>query len=360
MKQITFSSNDKKHKEFTATLRKNVNDYFKQRQISSKCNVAMVIKSIIILSLYIVPFGILLTFNINLWQALGFTILLGIAKAGLGMSVMHDAVHGSYSSKKWVNKMMGCSMYLIGSNVFNWKIQHNIFHHAYTNIDGHDEDIQSRWILRFSKHSPIKNIHRFQYIYAYFLYCLMTISMLFGDITQLIMYHKSGLLKKHNANPVFEFSIMILVKVTYLFVAIGLPILFTEFNWWQVIAGFFIMHFVCGFIMTIVFQMAHIVEGAEQPLLDENAATNNEWTIHQILTTSNFAPKNWLLNWYVGGLNYQIEHHLFPNICHIHYKHISPIVEKTAKDFGIPYNMKSTLVEALQSHTKRLKELGDL
>jgi linoleoyl-CoA desaturase len=120
------------------------------------------------------------------------------------------------------------------------------------------------------------------------------------------------------------------------------------------------MHFVCGFIMTIVFQMAHIVEGAEQPVLDENDLTPNEWTIHQILTTSNFAPKNMILNWYVGGLNYQVEHHLFPNICHIHYKHISPIVEKTANDFGIPYNMKPTLREAVKSHTKRLKELGGL
>jgi linoleoyl-CoA desaturase len=157
----------------------------------------------------------------------------------------------------------------------------------------------------------------------------MTISMLFGDITQLIMYYKNGLLKKHKANPIFEFTILISVKVVYLTVAIGLPIIYTEFYWWQVIIGFLVMHFVCGFIMTIVFQMAHIVEGAEQHLLDENATTNNEWTIHQILSTSNFAPKNWLLNWYVGGLNYQVEHHLFPNICHIHYKHISPIVENS-------------------------------
>jgi linoleoyl-CoA desaturase len=184
----------------------------------------MVLKSIVILSLYIFPIAILLTFKVDIWMAMGLTFLIGIAKAGIGMSVMHDAVHGSYSSKKWVNKMMGASMYIIGSNVFNWKIQHNIFHHAYTNIDGHDEDIQSRWILRFSEHTPLKGIHRFQYIYAYFLYCLMTISMLFGDITQLIMYHKNGLLKKHRANPIYEFTLMLLVKLIYLFVVIALPI----------------------------------------------------------------------------------------------------------------------------------------
>ncbi len=111
--------------------------------------------------------------------------------------------------------------------------------------------------------------------------------------------------------------------------------------------------------MSTVFQMAHVVNGVEQPLPNKNNIITNEWAVHQLRTTANFAKDNKLLNWYVGGLNFQIEHHLFPNICHIHYPKIAPIVEKTALDFGIAYNTKSTFLNALKSHIKRLKELGE-
>jgi linoleoyl-CoA desaturase len=138
-----------------------------------------------------------------------------------------------------------------------------------------------------------------------------------------------------------------------------LPILFTPYTWWQVLIGFFILHFTSGIIMSTVFQMAHVVNGVEQPLPNKNNIITNEWAVHQLRTTANFAKDNKLLNWYVGGLNFQIEHHLFPNICHIHYPKIAPIVEKTALDFGIAYNTKSTFLNALKSHIKRLKELGE-
>lgn len=345
-------------KEFWKTLRKNVSDYFKVNQLSSKCNSAMVVKTILMLTFYLAPIVILLAFQVNGWIALSLVLLAGIGKAGIGMSVMHDGLHGSYSSKKWVNHLAGASMYLIGSNVFNWKIQHNIYHHAYTNIHGLDEDIQTRWIIRLCEHTPLKPIHRFQHIYALFLYSLMSLSMLFGDITQLITYNKTGITRKHNASPRQELTRALLVKGIYLFVMLGLPLLFTNYQWWQVLIGFLLMHLVAGFILSIVFQMAHITEGAQQPIHNNKVSTGNDWAIHQLLTSSSFGKNNHLLNWYVGGLNFQIEHHLFPNICHVHYKNLSTIVEQTATEFGIPYNIKPSLRAALVSHMKRLKELG--
>lgn len=318
----------------------------------------MVIKSLAMLSLYIAPFVIMLVLPANIWIAFFLVIIMGIGKAGIGMSVMHDGLHGSYSSKKWVNTLSGASMYLIGSNVFNWKIQHNVFHHAYTNIDGLDEDIQTRWIIRLSEHTALRRIHRSQHVYAFFLYSLMTLSMFFGDYTQLIAYGKAGIIRKHNASLTRELIKMSFVKTTYFFVMIGLPLLLTDYSLLQVMTGFVIMHLIAGFILTIVFQMAHIVEGTVQPLPDDNGITPNEWAIHQLLTTSNFARNNVLLNWYVGGLNFQIEHHLFPNICHIHYRKLSPIVEQTAKEFGIIYNLQPSLITALVSHGRKLKELG--
>lgn len=358
MKVIRFQGTDMEKKLFWKTLKANVNAYFVTNNISPKGNTNMVIKTLAMYAMYLLPFVLILIYPTTPIIALLLAMVMGLGKAGIGMSVMHDGLHGSYSSKKWVNRLMGASMYVIGSNVFNWKIQHNIFHHAYTNIDGLDEDIQTRWIIRLSEHTPLKTIHKYQYIYAYLLYSLMTFSMLIGDITQLVGYNKSGLTRLHKANPTREMMIALGVKLVYLFTVIGLPIMLTTFSWWQVLIGFVVMHLVAGFIFSIVFQMAHIMEHAAQPTVDEHGITKNEWAIHQLMTTVNFAPKNRLLNWYVGGLNFQVEHHLFPNICHLHYKNISPIVEQTAKEFGVPYYSIPTLGKAVSSHTKRLKELG--
>lgn len=359
MSGVKFKGNEEWQKLFWQTTRNNVHAYFKEHGISTKANSAMVFKTISMLCFYLIPYLLLLTIPVNGLVALGLALVMGIGKAGIGMSVMHDGLHGAYSENKNINKTAGASMYLIGSNVFNWKIQHNIYHHAYTNISGHDEDIQTRWILRLSEHTPLSKIHRLQHIYGYLLYSLMTFSMLFGDLTQLMMYNRTGITKKHNSNPAFELTKAILIKTIYLFMMLLLPMLITPFTWWQVLLGFMIIHLTAGFILSLVFQLAHITEGALQPLPNEEGIANNEWAVHQLLTTSDFAPNNRLLNWYVGGLNFQVVHHLFPNICHIHYAKISPIIQKTAKEFGINYNSKPTLFSALRSHTKRLKELGN-
>jgi linoleoyl-CoA desaturase len=358
MRTIKFVSSDNRQKQFAVAIRKNVYGYFKDKGISTKGNAAMVIQTVMMLSIYIVPFVLVLTVPMNNWVAVFMCILTGIGMAGIGMCVMHDAVHGSYSKKVWVNKLLGTTMYLLGSNVLNWKIQHNILHHAYTNIEGYDQDIGTRGPLRLSAYAPLKKIHRYQYIHAFFFYGLMTVSKLSKDFTQLVEFNKAGLTGLHSKNPRFEYFRMVLVKVIYLFVFIGLPILLTPFAWWQVLLGFFIMHWTAGFIMSTIFQMAHVVEGAEQILPDAGGVIEVDWVVHELRTTSDFARNNLFLNWFVGGLNFQIEHHLFPNICHIHYRKIAPIVENTAKEFGFDYNLKPNFRDALRSHIRRLKELG--
>jgi linoleoyl-CoA desaturase len=284
---------------------------------------------------------------------------MGIGEAGIGMSVMHDAAHEAFSNKKWINKLFASTMFILGSNTFNWKIQHNILHHTFTNIFGFDQDIETKAVIRLCKHAPKKKMHKYQHIYAFFFYGLMTLSKLITDIFQLIEFNKSGITTEQNHNPKKEILKLIGSKTIYFFILIGLPIIFTDFKWWQVLIGFSILHVTAGVIMSTIFQMAHVVEGADQPLPDKDGIIPNEWVVHQLLTTSDFARNNLFLNWYVGGLNFQIEHHLFPNICHIHYRQIAPIIERTANDFGFRYNIKPTLLNALMSHVKRLKELGN-
>ena len=356
MKTIKFINEDRV--QFAATLRKKVNLYFKEKKISTKGNGGMIVKAITMLGLYLVPFVVILLFPMNVWLMIFLSVVMGIGMSGIGMSVMHDGAHGSFSNKGWLNKLFADTMYMIGGNVFNWKMQHNIFHHTFTNINGFDEDIRSRVVIRMSPEEPLKKIHRFQYLYFFILYSLMTLSKLVGDFFQLREYNKTGLTKEQNAKPQQEFLKLIGTKAFYLIIMIGLPLLLTSFLWWQVLLGFLAMHLTAGVIMSLVFQMAHVVEGAEQPLPNAEGNIENEWAIHELLTTSNFAKRNRLLSWFIGGLNFQIEHHLFPNICHMHYRKIAPIVKQTAMEFGLPYNAKRTFFHALVSHVRMLKELG--
>ncbi len=358
MRTLKFATSDKNQLQFAAAVRKNVNDYFREKGISTKGNYAMVLQTIVMMSLYLVPFILFLTTSMNIWIAIGLTIVMGLGTAGIGMSVMHDAVHGSYSKKEWINKMVGSSMYLLGANVFNWKVQHNILHHTNTNVDGFDHDIDSKGPIRLSQAAPLKKFHRYQHIHAFFFYGLMTISKLVQDFTQLAEYNKAGITRQLKKNPTVEYIKMVLVKIAYLFVFIGLPIMLTDYTWWQVLIGFLIMQWTAGFILSVVFQLAHVVEGADQPLPNEEGIVETDWAVHELATTSNFGPKNWLLTWYVGGLNFQIEHHLFPNICHVHYQKIAPIVERTAKEYGLTYNLKPRFRDALASHIRMLKQLG--
>ncbi|HTL07470.1 MAG TPA: acyl-CoA desaturase [Chitinophagaceae bacterium] len=358
MQTIKFISADAGQKEFALAVRRNVNEYFSKNGVSIKGNTRLAIQTIVMLSLYILPFAMLFLFCMNEITALMMAALTGVGMAAVGMCVMHDAVHGSYSEKDWINKMLGGTMYLLGSNVFNWKIQHNYLHHSYTNIEGYDHDIDSKGPIRLSQYAPLKKINRYQYIYAFFFYGLMTISKLINDFIQLHNFNKAGITRKYQVNPVTEYIKMIMIKLLYLFVFIGLPILYTPFFWWQVLLGFFVMHWLAGFILGTVFQMAHVVEGAEQLMPDKEGVIKENWAVHELRSTSDFARNNAFLEYFVGGLNFQIEHHLFPNISHIHYREIAMIVERTAKEFGFEYNLKPSFRQAFASHVRRLKELG--
>lgn len=360
MKTLQFKSDDPKQKEFVDTIRRNVNNYFKEKGISTKGNALMYIKAFTMLGIYLAPFVLILTVSMPIWMVILLLIIMGIGEAGIGMSVMHDAAHGAFSTKKWVNGFFASTMFILGSNIFNWKVQHNMLHHTYTNIYGYDEDIESRAIVRLSEHAPIRKIHRYQFIYTFPLYGLMTLLKLVTELNQLIRFNKEGITKELNLNPKLEVLKLVIIKILYLAIILGLPLLFTDYLWWQVLIGFCILHLTAGAIMSTIFQMAHVVEGADQPLPDENGVIPNEWMVHELNTTSDFARNNLFLNWYVGGLNFQIEHHLFPTTCHIHYARIAPIIEKAANEYGIKYNLKTSFLAALGSHVRKLKELGRL
>lgn len=353
---VKFSRQDPQ--QFFKTIRQRVNQYFEENQIDKYGNPHMYTKTIAMLSLYLVPFVLILVFNPAAWISVLLYVVMGFGVAGIGLSVMHDANHGAYSRHKWVNNLMSYSMNLIGANSFTWKIQHNVLHHSYTNIYELDEDIDDKPFLRLSPHGKYRKYHRFQHYYALFLYSLATVSWVIQkDFKQLIHYAKTGIAQQNGFNVTREAVIMIVSKVLYFAYVIGLPILLGV-NVGLAIAGFFIAHMVAGLFITIIFQLAHVVEGPDHFLPDPSGRMDDIWAIHQLKTTANFSRHSKFLTWFVGGLNFQVEHHLFPNICHIHYKKISEIVQKTAKEYNLPYYEHKYFLQAVASHLRVLRSFG--
>ncbi|WP_439881814.1 fatty acid desaturase family protein [Pontibacter sp. MBLB2868] len=357
--KVKFVSKDRNL--FFATLRKRVDAYFAENNISKNANTEMVLKSVVLIACYVLPFVYLLSFQPTFPLSLLLWFIMGTGVAGIGMSVMHDANHGAYSKNKTVNFLMGHTLNLVGGSAFNWKLQHNILHHTYTNVVEMDEDIQDRLVLRFSPHTKVKFYHKLQWLYAFVFYGLLTLYWVIAkDFVQYFLFIKNGVNNNSDVENRKMLLKVIVMKVLYFFGVLVVPTLFFHIPFTEVLLGFLLMHFVAGIILTVVFQLAHTVEGTTHPRPDANGTIENDWAIHQMNTTVNFSRDNKFINWYVGGLNYQIEHHLFPRVCHVHYPAISHIVKETAEEYGIPYMENETFWQALRSHIATLRRFGKL
>jgi linoleoyl-CoA desaturase len=281
--------------------------------------------------------------------------LFGLNMAAIGFNIMHDACHGSFSTKGWVNEIFGLTNNFLGGNAFLWKLKHNIIHHTYTNIDGVDDDINNMPFLRQCSSQPLKPMHKFQSAYMFLLYGFTSLFMFFMDY---IKYFS----RKVYTTPLkpMDFKEHFLFwggKLFFIAFYIALPIVMIGWKWWLI--GFLISQFTLGLTLAIVFQLAHVVEHAEFDAAGvDPVKIENEWAIHQVKTTANFAFSNKLVTWFVGGLNYQIEHHLFPRISHIHYPAISKIVKETCEKFDLNYIYFPTTRAAIASHVRFMHTMG--
>lgn len=345
---------------FSKILQQRINAYFKEASINPKANSAMLFKTIAMLAFYFIPYLALFIFNPGPWVVLGLFAIMGMGMSGIGMSVMHDAAHGAYHRSPKVNDFIASSIYLISGNLTTWRLQHNVLHHTYTNIDGLDDDLDTHGLLRLHPEQPLKKRHRFQVWYAPMLYSLLTLNwVVMKDFSQLIRYQKKGVAKLTDKKLRGEWVKLVYTKVLYFGLFLVLPLIFLNVSWYIALLGFVVMHLIAGFVLSFVFQLAHVVDHVDtMPMPNDGKPMDDEFMAHQLKTTSDFARRSKLVGWFVGGLNFQVEHHLFPHICHIHYPAISEIVKKTAKEFGLPYNEHRTLVEAVKAHLRSLKLYG--
>lgn len=346
------------NKEFSAELKKRVTAYFKDNGINRSGNPEMTGKALFAFTVYITSYLVMLLGGFTsipllflLWT------LVSMGYVFLGTSVMHDALHGTYSKRRSVNNLMGATAMLIGIDSSIWKIQHNVFHHTYTNIEHADEDINPRYFLRFSPNQPRRWFHHYQHIYAVFFYGVTTLMWAtIKDFVKVYDYRKREVIKKGREFRV-QLGGMIIRKVLYHIVFLVLPIIFLDVSPWIVVLMFIYMHFVTGVLLSLIFQTAHVMPSSEFLMQDEPKVEQN-WQVHQISTTSNYAMKNKLFAWLFGGLNFQVEHHLFPDICHIHYPHISKLVKQTATEYDLPYHAEKSFGSAIVNHFRLLRKLG--
>ncbi|MBX3254689.1 MAG: acyl-CoA desaturase [Chitinophagaceae bacterium] len=353
MKKITYNN---KNAVFFISLKKSVDTYFARHKKRKTGNIHLYAKSVVFIAAAVCLYTMLLFAQMPVIAGIFSSILLGFVLACIGFNVMHDANHGSYSSRKWVNKTLGLTLNALGGNSFIWKQKHNIIHHTYTNIDGMDDDIAKSPFIRMCSTQRWVPAHRVQHLYTPVLYAFSSmIWILFQDFEK---YFRRKIvdtpLSKMSAADHFIFWMS---KMLYLLFYIVIPV--TLLGWPLALLYFVCMHMGLGLTLSIVFQLAHVVEETEFTYIgNDDKQIENEWAVHQVKTTSNFSPGSKLVSWFAGGLNYQIEHHLFPRISHIHYPALSRIVQEQCIAFQLPYNSLPTFMSAVNSHFRFIRTLG--
>ena len=350
--KVTFNN---KNKAFFNALKTEVDAYFEKAGIKKTGNWKLYGKTMILIPGMLGLYALLLFVNMH-WALTSFLwLLFGLTMTAIGFNVMHDACHGSFSTKGWVNNIFGLTNNFLGGNAFMWKLKHNIIHHTYTNIDGVDDDINNMPFMRECTTQPWKPMHRYQSIYMFILYGFTSLFMFFTDYIKYFSRHiYTTPLKKMSSS---DHIIFWAGKIFFIIFYIALPIALIGWKGW--LLGFVISQFAFGLTLAFVFQLAHVVEHAEFDSAGvDPKRIEDEWAIHQVKTTANFASKNKIVTWFVGGLNYQIEHHLFPRISHIHYPAISKIVKETCEKFELHYINFPTTRSAIISHVRFMYNMG--
>ncbi|MFM7721545.1 MAG: fatty acid desaturase family protein, partial [Bacteroidota bacterium] len=340
---------------FFDTLNERVEKYFTSKGISRTGNWKIYTKAGVLLTAIVLVYAGILLFQ-SWWTQMLFWSVLGMVFAAIGFNLMHDSAHGSFSSKSWVNQMMGYSLNIIGGNVFFWKIKHNQIHHVYTNVEGIDDDIDVQPFLRVNEQQKRYWFHKYQFIYWAVIYGLTYFLWVYVKDFSKYFTKKIGEIPIRKI-PMSEHIIFWASKLLYLAVFVLVPLLVV--GWLKTLVGYLVMLFVTGWIISVVFQLAHIVEGRSFHLpASEGRTLKDEWAIYQVNTTANFATKNKIVSWLTGGLNFQVEHHLFPRISHIHYPKINSIVRETCMEYGIAYQEYPNVLSAIRSHVSHLRILG--
>lgn len=353
--KLKFTGSDR----FIRELRRRVDAYFERTGRPRRDCPQMYFKTATILAWFFGAYFLLLFAVTSWWAVLPLAVVLGVAMAAIGFNIQHDGGHKAYSDRPWVNKIMSLTLDMIGGSSYLWAWKHNSFHHTYPNIDGHDDDINVGFLARLSPHQKRLRFHRGQGVYLWLLYGFLALKWhLYDDFFNIAV----GRIGEHKIPRPRGNDLLVFIagKVFFFSMAFGIPMLLHP--WWAVLGVYGVAAFVSGVVLSIVFQLAHVVHEAQFPMpipAGEGAVRmETDWAVHQVQTTVDFARRNRVLSWFLGGLNFQIEHHLLSRICHVHYPALSHVVEEVCHEFGIQYNAHRTFWSALASHARWVVLMG--
>jgi linoleoyl-CoA desaturase len=348
---VKFSRSD----AFLKEIKRRVDAYFDTTGRRPRDCPQMYLKTALIVAWFLGSY-LMLLFVVTSWWAVALSaVALGLGLAFIGFNIQHDGGHRAYSDWQWVNRIMAMSLDFIGGSSYMWDWKHNSIHHTFPNITGHDDDINVGILGRLSPHQKRHWFHRAQGVYLWFLYGFLAIKWhFFDDFYNLAV----GRIGSHRVPRPKGWDLVIFLggKLTFLTWAFIIPMMLHPV--WAVISVYVLAAFVSGVVLSAVFQLAHCVGEADFPMPDADGKMDTDWAVHQVQTTVDFCPRNRVLSWFLGGLNFQVEHHLFHRICHVHYPALTKVVQDACKDFGIRYASNDTLLAALRSHFRWLQRMG--
>ncbi len=342
--------------QFARDLHARAQAYFAQTGLPERDVPAMRKKTVQIWVWFLGNWAALVFLPVPWWAKLLLALTHGVAISAIGMAVMHDANHGAYSKHPAVNRWVGYSIDCMGASSFIWRTKHNTLHHTWTNVEGVDDDLELGVLSRMSPHQRWLPFHRAQHLYMWGLYGLLVPKWaLFDDFYNIALGRVGPLpLPKLSGR---DWTVMLSGKALHLVLYFVIPLQF--FSWPAVLAIYLLTHAVAGVVLAVTFQLAHCVDNASFVPVPEGGRLADDWATHQLRTTVDFAPASKPLSWLLGGLNFQVVHHLFPKVCHIHYPALAKIVEQTAGEHGLTYLVQPTLGGALASHYRWLKFMGE-
>ena len=341
---------------FQAELRRRVDAYMQQHGIRPRDCWQMYLKSAILLGTAAASYTLLVFFASTWWQALPLSLLLGLAVAGIGFNIMHDAGHGAYSKHPWINKLMSMTLDMVGGSSYIWHWNHAVFHHTYVNITEHDTDVELGKFARLTPHQKRRFFHRWQHFYLWPLYGMLAIKWhLISDFYQVIV----GRIGRQSIPRPKGWDLVVFLggKAVFFTLAFAIPLMVHSV--WIVVLFYALISIVLGMVLSIVFLLAHVVDNADFPVPNEQSGRmEHSWAVHQIETPVDFTRGSRIAAWLLGGLNFQIEHHLFAKICHVNYPAISKVVEETCREYGVRYREHRTFFSGMVSHFRWLRLMG--
>lgn len=338
----------KRESPFKRELQERVDAYFERR--TRHATPALWRKAAFWLATVGALWAVLTFTSVPGWLGVVLSLAAGFAVAQVGFNVGHDAIHGALSSRPWVNALFSRTFDVMGASSKMWAWAHNVVHHTYTNVPGVDHDLEPGFFIHLYRHPTRGWLHRFQHVYAWALYTLTSFVWVFKkDFVQLV--------DRGAQTTKADVADVVAGKALHFAIWVVVPLLVGAHAWWQVLIGYALMLAATGFTAAVVFQLAHALEGPGFPEPKEGALDDDFFT-HQLKTTANFAPRSAVATFFTGGLNHQVEHHLFPRVAHVHYPALSELVADCARKHGVPYHVNATFLAAMASHARWLKRVG--